>query len=147
MSIVFLVLQAIFAAVYHFGDIGFDHPGRFGLSWNHAIAVIIFYFLALLCGLACSAAERNWKTASLQIALPLFILSYAFMPSPHYDAADHQDLIGKTKKEVSETLSSRGVHTAFEGHPEGNWEIYYYNGMTVYFGPDGVVQKVVTDDP
>ncbi len=74
MSIIVLIVsQFLLLAVLMFGDIGFDHPGRFGMSFDHGLFLSFLYLVALIAGLLNSATQKSWKTALLQI-LPVVIL-------------------------------------------------------------------------
>jgi hypothetical protein len=63
LSMVALIFESALLALLVFGDIGFDHPGRFGLDFNALIVVRAAYALALLFGMTRSIIEKNWATA------------------------------------------------------------------------------------
>ena len=46
-----------------FGDIGFDHPGKYGLSFDHLIFLAITYAVLSLAGLV--ASFDNYKLIGL----------------------------------------------------------------------------------
>ncbi len=43
-----LALQAIGVLVIAFGDIGFDHPGRFGLDFGHFLVIAALELIAFI---------------------------------------------------------------------------------------------------
>jgi hypothetical protein len=143
-SMILVVVQSALAAVYLFGDIGFDH-GRFGLDFDALIVIAVLYVLALLAGLACSLNEKNWLTALLQLGLIFSVYAYENRPYPRYEAAAYQHLKGMSRAEVEGMLGTRWLTTSLEGHPDGDREFLHYNGMTVIFSPQGRVMRVDSD--
>ena len=133
-------IQVVMAVLL--ANCGFDHPGRFGHSFGHSVIFFSCYVIAFTIGLACSYAKRSWKTAILQLAYPVFLVADFYIPPPCYRAEDYQELLGKPKSFVEEELSSRGVHSAYEGHPDGNHKISYYRGMTLRYNTRDFVEKV-----
>jgi len=141
-----LSVQLALLSLLQFGDIGFDHPGKYGLDFNSLILICIVYAVALIVGLARSVFERIWLAAVLQICVPIALFGYNHRPLPNYDASSNQYLIGKSKTEVDQILGTRGVMTSLEGHPEGDREFASYKGMTVIYSPDNRVIAVVPQE-
>lgn len=142
MSILCLVIQGLLLLVYIFGDIGFDHPGRFGLEWNAFVVLAIAYLFFLLFGLACAVSERRWWALMLQIAMPAALFAYENRPYPQYSAKDHQHLISKSKEEVESILGTLG-----RGSGTGTWrgqivDHFTYGAMCIYFSNEGRVIAV-----
>ena len=137
-----LALQFAFLAVLVFGDIGFDHPGRFGLSFNHGIIFIACYLTALVCGLLLSIKNRRWFFAAVHIAIPVLFFVISSRPAPKYQASDYQHLVGKSKAEVKTALSSRRAFSGFRGSPDGDYEFTSYRGMTILYDNSGTVVEV-----
>ena len=144
---VLLALQFLSLAVLMFGDIGFDHPGRFGLSFNHGLFFTISYIVALLSGLACAKIKKSWGVAVSQIVIPLLILAFLYRPVPQYRAQDYQYLVGKSKSDVQSVLSSRAAISGFQGGIDGDYAFTSYRGLTVFYGGDGTVEKVSDNSP
>jgi hypothetical protein len=145
LSMVAVIVESALLALLVFSDIGFDHPGRFGLDFNALIVIGTAYAVALLFGLARSIIEKNWATAVLQICVPIATMAFEFRPVPRYDAAAYQYLKGKSKSEVEVVLGTRGVVGGFEGHPDGDREFAHYKGMTIIYSPQGRVVEIVAD--
>lgn len=146
LNIFVYFVQLMVLAVLLFGDIGFDHPGRFGLSWGHGIAILALYIFTLLLGIPAALIDKSWKTALVEIATPLLVVVYFYWPAPHYHAQDYQYLIGKPKSEVEKILSSREVVHGYQGRPDGDHEFAHYKGMSLHYGVDGKVKQVLHDD-
>jgi hypothetical protein len=142
---VLLCVQVGLLALVQFGDIGFDHPRRLGLDFNDFVLISSVYAIVLIVGLACSIVTKQWKTAVLQICIPLAALAYNHRPYPQYDALQYQHLKGKSKDEVEAILGTRGVVTGLEGHPDGDRATATYRGMTVKYSSKGRVTEVVPE--
>ena len=56
-----LTTQVLAVSVIIFGDIGFDRPGRFGLSFGHLLALLGLWFAATFAGFWLSWS-RNWSS-------------------------------------------------------------------------------------
>lgn len=133
-----LALQVASVAVLVFGDIGFDHPGRFGLSFNHGIYFTVIYSVSLLLGFVFAIKKRSRKIATVQIAIPILLVALQFRSVPHYEALDYQHLVGKSKNKVQSTLSPRLTVSGIQG----GREFTSYQGMTVFYNEDGSVASV-----
>lgn len=62
-----------------FGDIGFDKPGKHGLSYDSFMAISALYIIALIAGLVLSIKKHQWTVLVLQIipvAVGLSIFTY-----------------------------------------------------------------------
>ncbi len=140
---VLLCVQIALLALVQFGDIGFDHPGRLGLDFNDFVLICGVYGIVLIAGVACSIVTKRWKSAALQICIPLAMLAYNHRPYPQYDALQYQYLKGKSKEEVEAVLGTRGVVTGLVGHPDGDRETATYRGMTVKYSSEGRVTEIV----
>ena len=67
--------MAVFLAVL-FVPIGFDHPSKLGLDFDHFLLFGALDAAALFLGLTIAFATRRWTTCALQLGLPalLFLL-------------------------------------------------------------------------
>jgi len=146
MNILLFVMQISFLTILTFGDIGFDHPGRFGLSYNHGFMFSFFYIVTLISGIAFSIRKKSWRTAVPQVLLPLVFFAYSVRPAPHYRVQDYQHLTGKPKSYVKETLSSRMRISGMTHTENGDIEFDLYRGITVHYGVDGTVKKVAPNE-
>ena len=133
-----IVFQLASLAILIFGDIGFDKPGRYGLSFDHGVLFTLSYCIALLAGLASAIKNRRWKIAVLQIAIPIMIIAYDFRPVPFYPASEYQHLVGKSKEEVQSLLSPRLTHSGMVGDEE----FTRYQGMMVFYDDNDIVVRV-----
>ena len=130
------------------GDIGFDHPGRFGMSFGHGIVLSVLYVIALVGGLICSCAGRKWKTAASQLLVPLLVFVYIVWPASHYDAGNYkgQHLVGKTKIEVERQLNPHHAVYGLQAVDDVETEFASYDGMTIHYSAEGVVVKIESND-
>jgi len=64
------ILQAALVGVLVFGDIGFDHPGRFGLAFGTLIICGLALTLSSLIGTYRNARRAAWSAALVQFSLP-----------------------------------------------------------------------------
>jgi hypothetical protein len=145
LGLLFLSTHVGLLCLVAFADIGFDHPGKFGMDYDDFVLIIVLYGGVLIAGLAWSFSKRRWKSAVLQICIPVALVGYDFRPYPRYDAAQYQYLKGKSKSEVEGILGTRGAVTGFEHHPDGDREFAAYRGMTVKYSSKGRVMAVTPD--
>lgn len=63
--------QVLLVLLFAFGDIGFDHPGRFGLDFGHGIAILAALAVLWIAGtwLAVRRRDRGWIV--FEVVLPL----------------------------------------------------------------------------
>ena len=71
---VIFALQLLVFMIFVFGDIGFDHPGRFGLDFEDAILLFIAFVFISLFGITISIVKRRWDIVFRQLAI-IFSLS------------------------------------------------------------------------
>ena len=134
--------QLILLAVHVFGDFGFDHPSQSGLSFNHQLFFAFLYVATLFAGIVSSYIDRKWLATIFQLLLPFLIIAFLARPAPHYDAAEHQDLIGKTYDEVARRVSFRNALQGSRMTDDGEVITVSLNGMSIYFSTDWVVVTV-----
>jgi len=134
-------------AVLLFGDIGFDHPGRFGMSFGHGIVLSILYLVALISGLVLSCMKRKGNTVVLQAMIPLLLAGHTFWPSTRYNAHEYQHLVGETREVVEQQLNSRTALHGLQEDKRGATEFVSYPGMTIHYAADGIVLRVESDNP
>jgi hypothetical protein len=136
-AIAFFVSQLLLLGMLIFGDIGFDHPGKYGLDFDDFLKIAIFYAGCLLAGVLYAGFRRQWKVLILQIATPLllwFVMVVAPQHLPPLDPADYQHLVGKTEKEVREAIGSwRMRASGFGGDENGEYGFENYDGMSIYY--------------
>ncbi len=77
---VVLVLQAASLAVICFGDIGFDHPGKYGLDFDDFILIGLVYAASLILGLVLSLVGGRLLLAAAQLVVGVGFAAYAFLP-------------------------------------------------------------------
>ena len=89
------ILQVIVIGVFRFGDVGFDKPGRYGLAFEHAIALAVIYLVSLAFGAYLAYTRRDLYAGILQLCLLLGYLPFAYYKSVHEPVApaseEHQD--------------------------------------------------------
>jgi hypothetical protein len=138
-----IVLQWLLLMILVFGDIGFDHPGRFGLDFGHFILFVFLYVVALVAGIVLAIWSRAWGSLLAQILVPLAVFIQQSWPPPRFDAAQHQNLVGKTEPEVEEILHHARHLTSRQSNESGEERAYVgYRGMTVIYSRDGHVVTV-----
>ncbi len=145
---ILLLLQAALATVLCFGDIGFDHPGRYGLDFDDAVKLLGFYAAALLLGLVVATKlGRSWWLG-VQLLPILFYMCYSNLPDPQFDASHYQSLVGKSKAELVRAIGSpRGAVTGYHGglgRPDE--EFINLRGMTVIISSNGTVVRVESNN-
>lgn len=138
-AIASFVVQLALLGVLIFGDIGFDHPGKYGLDFDNLVSLVAFYIASLLVGVVYAAYWRRWKLVSLQLATPVllwFLLVIVPRFRPPLDAADYQHLVGKSRAEVRQSLGSRQPQVSgFEFGEGGSSEFEHYDGMSIFYAP------------
>jgi len=144
MLIVLLIIQLVSLVVLIFGDIGFDHPGRFGLSYEHGLFLSLVYGGALLAGLGLSFKRKKWFLFAPQLLIPASMIAVSFWPAPALNANDYGHLLGKTRETVEQELGVRGTITGLMQDDRGEFEFVSYNGFTVYY-QDGVVDRITPE--
>ena len=146
MIAVLTIAQALLMAVLLFGDIGFDRPGRFGMSFGHGILLSFLYLVVLIFGIVYSCVKRKWYTLFSQTMIPLLVIVYTSWPATRYDAHEYQHLLGKTRDVVEKELDSRNVIQGLQEDEQGATEFVSYPGMTIHYSADGIVLRVATDN-
>lgn len=139
----FVAFQAVFLTILVFGDIGFDHPGRFGLDFTGGVFVAFLYAVVFITGIVVAIRSRAWGSLLTQIVIPLAFLVHQSWPPPRFHAAQYQYLVGKTRPEV-ETILRHTQHVSGEAtETDGRTTAFAaYRGMTVIYSKDGVVVAV-----
>jgi hypothetical protein len=149
-SVIFIAIECLVLAVFLFGDIGFDHPGRFGLDFDDAIMLAVLYCGVLLGGVIYTARNRRWWAIALQLVIPVVFYLYVSAPprvGPPLNPANYQHLVGKTKSEVEEALTgTRRITSGFLHDEKGEREFESYNGMRIFYSMDGHVLSVETPE-
>jgi hypothetical protein len=142
--VIFVVIECLLLAVLAFGDVGFDHPGRFGLDFDDAIVLLVLFCGVLLGGVVYAARRRRWGWAALQLAIPIVVILISSMPPRPLDPREYQYLVGKSKVEVHNALAGRlqSVTGGRTSRGEEAPEIEGYDGMAVYYSKDGRVLSV-----
>ena len=147
---ILFAVQCCLVAILCFGDIGFDHPGRFGLDFGDAIRLIAIYLCILVAGTIVAGVQRRWKWLTGQLLFPVLVYASANALAtykPRYRASEFQHLVGMSKAEVHGILGRRSKTTsgAMSSRVAGKiveCEFESYNGMTVYYQRDGTVIAV-----
>ena len=68
--------QFLICVVLAFGDIGFDHPGRFGLDFGHFLLLLAAQAGLFLLSLALPIAWRRWRLLLIPaVFVPLTLLA------------------------------------------------------------------------
>ena len=132
-AIAFFVAQLLLLGVLIFGDIGFDHPGKYGLDYDDLINLLFFYMACLLAGVVYAAFRRQWKLLFIQLATPVLLWFVIFIAPgllPPLDPADYQHLVGKTRSEVRDAIGSWRLRTS---GAIGGYGVEEYDGMSIYY--------------
>lgn len=61
VSTILFSLQGLILLVLLLGDIGFDHPGRFGLAFDHLLLLLGFQVLLFVVILVLALKSRDWN--------------------------------------------------------------------------------------
>ena len=72
-----IALQVVVVSIIVFGDIGFDHPGRYGLDFGDFVQLVWLYGAALTFGVVVATKfQKHWWTlAQLSLLLGGILLS------------------------------------------------------------------------
>jgi hypothetical protein len=140
-----LIVQLLAVAALVFGDIGFDHRGRYGLDFTHGILICGVYLVALTFGVIACIAQRRWIALGAQAIIPLIWMAMVVMPiqNPKLDPVKYQYLMGKSRNEAETEL--RKYRVQFIGKTD-DAEFESYNGMVIYYSPEGRVVAVKAPD-
>ena len=68
-------LQCLGVLVLYFGDIGFDKAGRFGLDFDHFLALMLLQICLFIAAAILIVRSRRWSYFGVQ--LPLLVLTAA----------------------------------------------------------------------
>jgi len=63
---IIFVLQCLVVLALVFGDIGFDHPGRFGLSFDHFLILLLIQGCLAIVAVGSVSRTRRWKSVGIQ---------------------------------------------------------------------------------
>ena len=143
-----IAIQALTLTVLLFGEIeiGFATPGRFGLTVEYWFLCMFFgYLAALLTGTLVAMKRRRWLIASSQAIVPILILSFIFWPAPELNASDYQHLVGQTRQIVEDELGTRDTVSGREFDDRGEFSFVSYNGLTVYYDTNDIVDRIEPD--
>lgn len=143
-----ILFQLVTLGFLVFGDIGFDHPGRYGLDFGHGIILAVVYVLSLLFGLIFCIIKRKYLPLGLQVVVPLVAFVLFAMPTasdPKLDSVRYQHLVGKSKAEARVELGKYRVKASGfvrESVDAEMLEFEYYRGLEIFYSADGRVVKV-----
>ena len=70
-------VQLLICLVLETGDIGFDHPGKFGLDFGHLLLLLYLQAVLWLAGLVIALWRKRWGL--LLVALATMILTLAII--------------------------------------------------------------------
>jgi hypothetical protein len=134
-----LVIQCFSLAILFFSGIGFDHPGRFGLDFEHGVMLGVLYVGALIGGVLLAVMRKQWIVVAAQLVIPAALVFMMHRPPARLEASQYRGLVGKTKDEARSVL--RGQRVMSSGFVDSRyWE--GYNGLTVWYSDDGRVLSV-----
>ncbi len=74
LPVALLVLQFALPLAMTYGDIGFDHAGRYGLDIEDGAMLFLAYVACLLWGIVRAALKRQWLLLIAQIVIPIVLL-------------------------------------------------------------------------
>jgi hypothetical protein len=146
-TLIWVSLQCLMLLAFFFGDFGFDHPGKYGLSFNHFILLAMAYCSCVIAGLIHAAAFKRWWAMVLQATIPAAaIVGSMVIPKilPPLDASQYQYLVGLDELNVRKALPSRFTRHSIEA--KGVREVHRYDGIKVTY-LDGRVESVTSDEP
>lgn len=147
-------LQVALALVFVFGDIGFDHPGRFGLDFGHLVAIGLVFAVAWGIGVWRAVRTKAWSALTVQLLLPLLALPAGLIvampgPDPRFQSASYQHLVGKSEAEVEAEIGRPRGATLVTLEQDGvavSRELVLV-GMTIRYSQAGTVVAVEANEP
>lgn len=145
---VIIGVQALCWCVLMFGDIGFDHPGKYGLDFIHGILIVGVYAALLISGVALAIVRRRWVALAIQAVPIVGYLAYVSAPLPTYHASEYTSLVGRSRQDVERKLGHpRGeLRGALSDERHKDVEFVSLRGMTIFIGRDDVVVSVEPND-
>lgn len=147
-----VALQCLCIAIVKFGDIGFDHPGAYGLDFDHFVMIAIVYCALLLTGIAYAARERYWGWLAVQLIIPIAFYVYESRPRPRprrpdYESGEYQYLIDVARTQVSKEIGRPSVAiSGLEGSLDDNKVFMNLRGMSILYTVEGTVESVVQNN-
>lgn len=67
------LLQLVSLSVLVFGDIGFDHPGQYGLDFVHGVILAAVYFISFLSGVIYCILREKFLPMGIQALIPVIV--------------------------------------------------------------------------
>lgn len=74
-----IAAQVLIVAIVVFGDIGFDHPGRFGLDFGHLLLLGVLWLVTTVLGFVFAWQTRNRGPLVVQCGLLATIAGGAWL--------------------------------------------------------------------
>ena len=75
---IIVVSQLVVCLVFAFGDIGFDHPGRFGLDFGHALLLLAIQGALLLISLFTIICLKRWSYIVIPLTMVVLTIASIF---------------------------------------------------------------------
>lgn len=63
------ILQCLLVLVLYLGDIGFDKPGKYGLSFDHLLVLMFFLIALFVAAIVIICRNKQWKYLSAEFFL------------------------------------------------------------------------------
>jgi hypothetical protein len=82
-----IAAQVLLVAIVALGDIGFDHPGRFGLDFGHLLLLALLWLLATMLGFVFAWKARTPGLLTLQCALSVATTVGGWVAIHHSEAS------------------------------------------------------------
>ena len=82
-----IAAQVLIVAIVALGDIGCDHPGRFGLDFGHLLLLALLWLLATTLGFVFAWKARSLGLLTIQGALSVATTAGAWVAIHHSEAS------------------------------------------------------------
>ena len=69
-----MIIQSILVLILFHGDIGFDKPGKYGLSFDHGIFISISLLCSIIYVFRLVIKEKKWKLLLTELFVPLIVI-------------------------------------------------------------------------
>lgn len=82
-----IAAQVLIVSIVALGDIGFDHPGRFGLDFGHLLLLALLWLLATMLGFVFAWKARSLGLLTIQGALSVATTAGGWVAIHHPEAS------------------------------------------------------------
>ena len=145
-----VAVELVLLAALVFIDYGWREPGQFGLRIDHQLLLGALYVVLGLTGVVWAVRRDAWTALAVQTVAPVAVYLWVAGLGLPLDAADHQDLVGRTRAEAMDALGERrGRWRSETGSADDSLEtVLTFDGLDVHLVDERRITRIVPgDDP